>query len=91
MKSGLLIGVGLIIGSTLGQITYAQVIEPIVFDNEEVKTPADFKYTSTSTPAIYLEDDQLIILKEEYNNTKEITDRLDMMIVLLRKIERNSR
>lgn len=52
---------------------------------------ADYKYSATTTTATILTENELTILKENYNNNQEILVRLDKIILLLSRIERNTR
>jgi len=70
-------------------IAFAQVQ---ILKPEALKpTLADLKYSATSTEAVILDEYGLTVLKAEYNQNLEITQRLDTIVILLYKIEKNTR
>jgi len=68
-------------------LVHAQIFEGIDITPEgELITKADLHYTATSTISNLLTEEELIKIKEEYNNNQEIIIRLDRIIKTLDKI-----
>jgi len=74
-----LLGLMGIVFSLYAGAVMAQSIE------REFQTEADLKYNATTTVAQILTETELVTIKENYTNTKEITDRLDTIIRLLKR------